>query len=109
MRPIDADALLAAYDAQREGPPGKARKLIENAPTVGGWISVTDRLPEDGVTVLAVKELKSGRRDMTLAYCIREYDHYDPVSMTHTRQPYWVCGGNNHIVYWMPLPKISED
>ena len=46
MRLIDADALLAAYDSQHEGPPGKARKLIEEAPTVDGWISVQEGLPE---------------------------------------------------------------
>jgi hypothetical protein len=33
-RPIDADALLAEYDRLHEGPPGKARTLIENAPTI---------------------------------------------------------------------------
>ena len=32
MRLIDADALLAAYDLEHEGPPGRARKLIEEAP-----------------------------------------------------------------------------
>lgn len=34
MRLIDADALLAEYDRQHEGEPGKARKLIEDAPNV---------------------------------------------------------------------------
>ena len=34
MRLIDADALLAAYDAMHAGPPGKARALILSAPTV---------------------------------------------------------------------------
>ena len=34
MRLIDADALVAAYDAAHKGPPGKARTLILNAPTV---------------------------------------------------------------------------
>lgn len=34
MRLKDADALLAAYDAMHEGPPGKARALILSAPTV---------------------------------------------------------------------------
>ena len=33
-RLIDADALLAEYDQQHEGEPGKARKLIEDAPTI---------------------------------------------------------------------------
>ena len=34
MRPIDADELLAAYDEAHKGPPGGARKLIEEAPTL---------------------------------------------------------------------------
>lgn len=34
MRLIDADALIAKYDRQHEGEPGKARKLIEDAPTI---------------------------------------------------------------------------
>ncbi len=34
MRLIDADALLAEYDRQHDGEPGKARKLIEDAPTI---------------------------------------------------------------------------
>lgn len=33
-RLIDADDLLAEYDRQHEGEPGKARKLIEDAPTI---------------------------------------------------------------------------
>ena len=32
MRLIDADALLEAYDREHVGPPGRARKLIEEAP-----------------------------------------------------------------------------
>ncbi len=42
MRLIDADALLAAYDDEHKGPPGRARDLIVKAPTVepkrGRWI-----------------------------------------------------------------------
>ena len=34
MRPIDGDALLAEYDRVHEGPPGRARKLIEQAPAI---------------------------------------------------------------------------
>ena len=34
MRLIDEDDLLAEYDRQHEGEPGKARKLIEDAPTI---------------------------------------------------------------------------
>jgi hypothetical protein len=45
MRAIDADALLAEYDRVHEGPPGRARKLIEQAPAIeperekGAWIN----------------------------------------------------------------------
>lgn len=34
MRLIDADALLAAYDATHKGPPGNTRRLIEDAPII---------------------------------------------------------------------------
>ena len=54
MRLIDADALVAAYDAAHDGPPGKARTLILNAPTVdavpvvhGRWIKMTGMLPPE--------------------------------------------------------------
>lgn len=46
---ISRTALLAAYDAAHKGPPGEARKLIEEAPAVdaepvrnGCWISGYD-------------------------------------------------------------------
>lgn len=34
MRLIDADALIEEYDRVHVGPPGNARKLMEDAPTV---------------------------------------------------------------------------
>ena len=45
MRLIDADALLEAYDQAHKGPPGGARKLIEEAPTVPAidWIPFRSR------------------------------------------------------------------
>ena len=49
---ISRTALLAAYDAAHNGPPGKARKLIEEAPTVdaapvvhGRWIQCEPHSP----------------------------------------------------------------
>ena len=54
MRMIDADALLRAYDEAHEGPPGKARKLIEDAPTVSGLVSRDAVLEEIDDTVTAV-------------------------------------------------------
>ena len=49
MRLIDADALIAKYDAMHVGAPGMARKLIVEAPAVdaapavhGRWIDHKD-------------------------------------------------------------------
>ena len=57
MRLIDADALLAEYDRQHEGEPGKARKLIEDAPTVAAvpvseLLSLRDNLYEDNLITM---------------------------------------------------------
>lgn len=46
--------LLAAYDAAHKGPPGGARKLMEEAPGVDCWINVKDRLPEDEYECLVI-------------------------------------------------------
>ena len=40
MRLIDADALITEYDRVHIGEPGKARKLIEDAPTVDAVLVV---------------------------------------------------------------------
>ena len=63
MRLIDADALLAEYDRQHEGEPGKARKLIEDAPTVAAvpvseLLSLRDNLHEDNlITMRGLRDL----------------------------------------------------
>ena len=74
-----------------------------------GWISVKERLPEDDRTVLAVKQLKDGRRDMCLARCIPDWEYYDAAAQITRKKPYWVCGGNNNIIYWMPLPEMPKE
>ena len=63
MRLIDADVLLAEYDRQHEGEPGKARKLIEDAPTVAAvpvseLLSLRDNLYEDNlITMRGLRDL----------------------------------------------------
>lgn len=62
-RLIDADALLAEYDRQHEGELGKARKLIEDAPTVAAvsvseLLSLRDNLYEDDlITMRGLRDL----------------------------------------------------
>ena len=62
MRLVDADDLLAEYDRQHEGEPGKARKLIEDAPTVDAvplseLIELRDRLN------MLIDKYEGGRKD----------------------------------------------
>lgn len=53
MRLIDADELLKQYDKEHEGPPGRARELIENAQSQ--YIELTPELCEDTVLRASVE------------------------------------------------------
>ena len=76
---------------------------------MNGWIDVNDQLPEDDKQVLAVKQLKSGRREICLAYCKAHWERYDPIAGHNVEcGPYWVCGGNNNIIFWQELPEIPK-
>lgn len=74
-----------------------------------GWIDVHDRCPDTDRQVLAVKQKKDGSRDICLARCMVEYEHYDRYTKTYVKEPYWVCGGNNNIICWMELPECPND
>lgn len=71
MHLTDADALLAEYDRQHEGEPGKARKLIEDAPTVDAvplseLIELRDRLITRGglrELNMLIDKYEGGRKD----------------------------------------------
>lgn len=71
MRLTDADALLAEYDRQHEGEPGKARKLIEDAPTIDAvplseLIELRDRLITRGglrELNMLIDKYEGGRKD----------------------------------------------
>ena len=73
------------------------------------WISVKDRLPENEKDVLLIKQLKSGQRNIGIGYCIPDYEFKNYATGESHRAPYWVCSGNNNVVYWMPLPEMPED
>ena len=55
MRMIDADALKKDLTRFYAGEV-TARNLVDEQPTIGGWISVKDRLPEEDKIVLVARE-----------------------------------------------------
>ena len=96
MRLIDADELLRRYDEEHEGEPGRARKLIEEAPTVSGWIRVKDRLPENDNPVLTWES-------QGFAYV----DNYRKEEKWRKWQIGDCYGGI--ITHWMPLPEPPKE
>ena len=72
------------------------------------WHDARVELPPGHVEVLAVKQLKNGQRSMTIAYCIPDFTYHDNETGKDVTKPYWVCGGNNNVIYWMPLPEFPE-
>lgn len=94
MRPIDADALAAKY---MEKPPDYYHTSqivgeITAAPTVDDWISVENRLPEEGTWVLACE------KDGFMFIDVRENGE-------------WKIGVQALavITHWQPLPKPPKE
>ena len=100
MRLIDADELLdeicreqcerkfADCDGMCE-----MAAVVVNAPTVGGWISVKDRLPEKNVPVLVWEKQGFAYVDMLEAECV------------------WQIASTNYaiVTHWMPLPEPPKE
>ena len=110
MRPIDADALMESIgcaDAVKYGNRDRAqqdtsystmmlyeiRGEIDAQPTVGGWISVKDRLPEEGVCLGC-----HGSSVGIYGYLFGEW--FDEDNCT--------CG-EGYVTHWMPLPEPPEE
>lgn len=93
-RLIDADALIKDIDGDLLDGIAEARAIekIENAPTIGGWISVKDRLPEEYERILT-------------------YDKYSDVKENRLLRSYpcvsWSYGF--HVTHWMPLPESPKE
>lgn len=112
MRTIDADALFDNYlDAMKKLMKSTqyenigaetisllcGAKLITDAPTIGGWISVKDRLPENGEFVVVRHEIK-GRIYSEVAHYIMDLWWLD-----------WDTNGLElNAISWMPLPEPPD-
>ncbi len=74
----------------------------------GVWHNALMDPPKTQDPVLAIKQLKNGKKDICIAYCIRNYRWRNPATGVWINEDKWVCQGNNNIIFWMPLPKMPE-
>ena len=79
-------------------------EIIEEQPKVGGWIPVSERLPENGCGVLATVNGKHNNTTFIDALEIAEYDSDEG----------WIIEGyldwiNPDVTAWMPLPEPYKE
>ena len=108
MRLIDADALsnrilLTTHTEQSLFALNLLFGLVKDAPTIGGWISVKDRLPAAGQNVLVYMERDAWPDS---GYC-RKRD----IEKGWQINGVWHCDGCSRVLglFWMPLPELPEE
>lgn len=79
-------------------------EIIEEQPQVGGWIPVSERLPEEGYGVLATVNGKHNNTTFIDALEIAEYDSDEG----------WIIEGyldwiNPDVTAWQPLPEPYKE
>ena len=151
MRLIDADALDMAFTQSRFNPDGsiyhwgdrkdwcmngqEVEELIASQPTVNGWISVKDRLPESGKSVLASCQIRLMNGKYKYYVCeamytapktvsAGGYDDFDAVYDEETDTYYYPEGWwekihnwdeysnvaiADFVTHWMPLPEPQKE
>lgn len=113
MRPIDADALYRRVKAECNpyGKPSigwedgqRMMQWIERAPTIGSWINVEERLPEEDETVLVYIERAAWGDD---GYAKRKKE----IAIGWQIDGRWHVDGCMRVkgLYWMPLPGPPEE
>lgn len=114
MRMIDGDALkqdlTRFYDNEVT-----AKQLIDEQPTVSGWISVKDRFPEFPCITYDIHGnmdyCKTGIVKMcidgTWYACTENMVHLEEVLHPNKNTAAMVMG--NHITHWMPLPEPQKE
>ena len=109
MRTVDADALYRKVKAECNpyGKPSigwedgqRMMEWIEHAQTVGGWISVKDRLPENETEVIIIVQHKIG--------WYRAFAWHDEYGW-HSSAEEFGDGESDFVTYWMPLPEPPKE
>ena len=110
MLTIDADYVLDAlgiFSDREHGEPHflngieTAREIVEQAPTVGGWISVEDELPKLGDMVLFTGLSSFGTRFTT------QRGWFDGTFWK--RNAGETVYSNTPVTHWMPLPEPPKE
>ena len=137
MRLIDADALKEEMDMEwcPDMAVSEIWHVIDKAPTVGGWISVKDRLPESGKSVLVSCQIKlmSGKDKYYVCEAMYTapktvsagvYDDFDADYDEETDTYYYPEGWwekihnwdeyssvaiEDFVTHWMPLPEPQKE
>lgn len=126
MRLIDADALEELFrevigNIAKRPEIGKdlehmvrasamAVQMIQDAPTIGGWISVKDRLPEEDGEYLVFMIHKT----MVLGYANRltdvdQFDFNENTSGWYDYDSEYGFYQRMDVTYWMPLPEPPKE
>lgn len=95
---VSRQYLLDEYDRQHQGPPGGARKIIEEAPAAikpNRWIPVTERLPDDDTEVIVSCTDDSG--DSEFSYTTTGW-HFKGMWIVNNERCFFVRA-------WQPLPE----
>lgn len=103
MRLIDADALKTAVDGEwcPDMMVSEIWDVIDHAPTIGGWISVKDRLPMLIETVLFIgKNYYGNWFGVKRGYFDGSLWHSDDFGTIYSTTP---------VTHWMPLPEPPEE
>lgn len=109
MRLIDADALyrIVKTECNPYGKPTikwddgmKVMEWIDSAPTVGGWVSVKDRLPENETEVIIIVQHRIG--------WYRAFAWHDAYGW-HSIADEFCDGDSDLVTHWMPLPKPPKE
>ena len=106
MRPIDADDLQKSLNDYVFNDPtcplhiaATVDQYIDFAPTVGGWISCSERMPEPGVNVLVTDGINQ---------MVTWHEVIDGKAMWVDNFIVYVNVRFGDVTHWMPLPELPE-
>ena len=118
MRLIDADALKASFPKAQSDIFQNCRRctcmdneeidtVIDSAPTVGGWISVKDRMPNSCGVYIVARWFSDGCEKRVLS----DACYFDGLSewFDDTRVNFGREFITNKVVAWMPLPPPPKE